>query len=262
MPTIMPGALERSQVFRHLDGYVNRSKKQRAEMLRQLRSGVPCALIMKRIGFPQPIVDHARFHFFGIHVTNDLATSAFWPYPDYRDLGNKDEIYRQGFIRALEAAGEHPSVPVVTQWVCAARQFETVVVEAADERRSGRGRDRDDEDDDHSEDGPRRSHVVILNVMTPPIPPLPDSLKAWVDAFMPIWIAAPTATIEHYETQYRSDQRSQPGWQTGIEPVEAHPVAPPEPGEEGYWTDADITPASQGELRFLHKQTDTWPMRH
>lgn len=125
MPRI-PGAITKGSIFRKLDEFLSKPQQHFLDDLRN-----PANAQLDQLGESRGLLegqkqrDHASREFFG----DEGEQAAWWP-------GNekKQEITRQGYIKATELALEHdPPKPIVTYWVRGGESFQVAVAESDQE---------------------------------------------------------------------------------------------------------------------------------
>lgn len=197
----MPGHISRNKVLRDLDTQLN-DPAQRIEHYHLRLQGTPIWDIAVQMGYAtQQVADHLRNHFYG------TGPNAYWPGPDWADIGDKEEIVRLGYMRAIETAGvdlNDPSItwvprngngdainaddevippyelPIASYWICAGARFEVAIS--------------------------RTDAQVTLMIMTPYLPDLPERQRMRLPNPDDIHAVAVESKIYEFVREFRLDQ--------------------------------------------------------
>lgn len=197
----MPGNIARNQVLRSLDEQLNDATK-RVQHYRLRLQGTPIWDIAVEMGYADAdTAEHLKTHYYG------TGTQAYWPAEEWPDIGDKEEIVRLGYMRAIETAGVNLNdsdldwVPrndngdainadgevihghelaIASYWVCAGSHFE-VSVSRTDEQ-------------------------VTLLILTPSLPALPERRRMRLPRPDDTWVVAPSSKVYGYVREFRVDQ--------------------------------------------------------
>lgn len=194
----MPGLIARPRFMRLHDDYLNDSVENRRRFGLGLLAGDPIAGIYRHLGIGQAKDwRHLEREFYA-----EEGALAYWPYNRWGYLGNKQEILRQGAIETIRVAEglpeskmtrQHFSRPwtpgpvrhrVETWWMCSGNRFQVDVLKG--------------------------DAQVTMMILTPHMPPLPDSRKVKLEHDGFIWTVAHKEVLTGYLGQYRSDQSRYP----------------------------------------------------
>jgi len=194
----MPGLIARPRFMRLHDEYLNASRENRRRLGLALLSGNSLAGVYRELGIGRAADwRHLEREFYA-----GEGPLAYWPDNKYGYLGSKEEILRQGILETLRLAEglaedqmtrQHFRKPwdghgverfLETWWLCSGNRFEINVL-------NGDGR-------------------LIMMILTPAMPELPDSRKPRLENDGIIWTVAHKDVLSRYLGEYRRDQSRYP----------------------------------------------------
>jgi hypothetical protein len=194
----MPGLVARPRFMRLHDEYLNESTENRRRFGLGLLSGDPLAGIYRQLGIGNaPDWRHLEREFYA-----EEGLLAYWPYNRFGYLGNKQEILRQGTLEAIRVADGLPASKMTRQyfnkpvtpgpvdrrletwWMCSGNRFEVNVLDG--------------------------DVQVTMMILTPAMPPLPDSRKVKLEQDGDIWTVGHKDVLSRYLSEYRADQTRYP----------------------------------------------------
>lgn len=194
----MPGLIARPRFMRLHDEYLNASRDNRRRFGLLLLAGDPLADVYKQLGIGKSgDWRHLEREFYA-----EEGLLAYWPSNRYGYLGNKQEILRQGLLETIRVAEDLPEDRITRQhfknpwpdqdvkrhletwWLCSGNRFEVNVLD-------GEGR-------------------LIMMILTPAMPELPDSRKPKLENDGVIWTVAHKDVLTRYLNEYRQDQSRYP----------------------------------------------------
>jgi hypothetical protein len=180
------------------DEYLNASTENRRRFALGLLSGDSIAGVYRELGIGKaPDWRHLEREFYA-----EEGPLAYWPYNRFGYLGNKQEILRQGALEAIRVADGLPASNMTRQyfnkpgtacpvdrhletwWMCSGNRFEVNVLDG--------------------------DIQVTMMILTPAMPPLPDSRKVKLEKDGDIWTVGHKDVLSRYLSEYRADQTRYP----------------------------------------------------
>lgn len=194
----MPGLVARPRFMQLHDEYLNESTETRRKFALGLLSGDPLAGIYRQLGVGRaPDWRHLEREFYA-----EDGPLAYWPDNRWGYLGNKQEILRQGALEAIRVAEglpeskmtrrhfarSGPEKPVKqrleTWWLCSGNRFEVNILKGEVQ--------------------------VMMMILTPGMPNLPDSRKVKLESDGFIWTVGHKDVLKRYIGEYPAGQTRYP----------------------------------------------------
>ena len=192
----MPGNIARPKFMRAVDAHLNDSVKARHDFAHDLLSGASLRQACENAAIgEQQDWQHLELEYYA-----EESPLAYWPTSQWPDIGNKQEVIRQGLLEAIrvaeglepdevtpgqfddqQGAGKPVKRNIEMWWCCAGHHFEVNVLDGANQ--------------------------VTMVILTPSMPTLPDDRKVKLEKDGFIWIVGHKDELQGYIDTYPAQDR-------------------------------------------------------